>query len=165
MEIQVHSSDTDVFVLALRWYPELCANVSFLTGKGRNCRIIKLQPIVQALGEAKTAALPAFHALSGADNTGCFSGHVKPLCWKAFLNDDEDIVGEMAKLGTAPTTSDETMKAIEKFVCKLYVTKKSLSTVKDLRRWLFRKKQSERLPPTQGALREAVLRAHYQVTV
>ena len=28
MENQVHSPDTDVFVLALRRYPELCANVS-----------------------------------------------------------------------------------------------------------------------------------------
>ena len=122
--------------------------MSFVTGKRRNRRAIKLQPIVQALGEARTAALPAFHALSGADNTGCFSGHAKPLCWKAFLNADEDVVGEMAKLGTAPTPSDETMKAFEKFACKLYVPKTLLSTVKDLRWWLFRKKQaqSERLP-------------------
>ena len=73
----------------------------------------------------------------------------------------------MAKLGKTPTPSDDTMKAIEKFVCELYVPKTSLFTVKDLRWRLFRKKQaqSERLPPTQGALREAVLRAHYQVTV
>ena len=74
MEIHIHSPDTDVFVLALRRYPELCADASFVTGKGRNHRASKLQPIVQALGEARTAALPAFHALSGADNTGCFSG-------------------------------------------------------------------------------------------
>jgi len=136
--------------------------VSFVTGKGHSRRAIKLQPIVQALGEARKAALPAFHALSGADNTGCFAGHAKPLCWKAFLNVDEDVVEEMARLATAPTPSDKTMKAIEKFVCKLYVPNTSYSTVKDLRWWLFRKKQaqSERLPPTQGALREAVLHAH-----
>ena len=84
MEIHIHSPDTDVFVFALRRYPELCGNVSFLTGKGHNHRAIKLEPIVQALGETRTAALPAFHALSGADNTGCFSGHGNPLCWKAF---------------------------------------------------------------------------------
>ena len=60
MEIQVHSPDTDVFVLVLFLflYPELCANVSFVTGNGRNRRAIKLQPIVQALREARTAALP-----------------------------------------------------------------------------------------------------------
>ena len=34
-------------------------------------------PIFQSLGAAKAAALPAFHALSGADNTGSFSGKGK----------------------------------------------------------------------------------------
>ena len=148
MEIQVHSLDADIFVLALRWYPELCANVSFETGKGRNRRTIKLQSIVQALGEARTAALPAFHSRSGADNTGCFSRYAKPLCYNAFLNVDEYVVKEIAKLSTTPSPSDETMNAI---VCERYVPMTSLSTVKDLRCWLFRKTeqaQSERLPPT-----------------
>jgi len=141
--------------------------VSFVTGKWRNRRAIKLQRIVQALREAKTAALPAFNTLSGADNTGCFSAHAKPLCSKAFLNVDENVVGEMTKLGTAPTRSDKNMKAIEKCVCKLYRPKTLLSKMKGLRWWLFRKKQaqSESLPPTRGALREAVLCAHHQVTV
>ena len=162
MEIQVHSPDTDVFVLALRRYPELCDDVSFVTGKGQNHRVIKLKPIVQILGEARTAALPAFHALSGADNTRCFSGHAKASCWKAFLNVDEVVVRELAKLGTTSTPSEETTKAIEQFVCEIYVPNTSLTTVKDLCWWLFRKKQaqSERLPPTQGALRQAVPRTH-----
>jgi len=55
--------------------------------------------------------------LSGADNTGYLSGDAKPLCWKAFLNVDEDVIGETAKLGTATTPSDETIKAIDMFVC------------------------------------------------
>ena len=112
--------------------------------------------------------MPAFHVLSGADNTGCFSGHAKRFCWRAFLNVDEDVVGEMTKLmGTAPTRSDKTMKAIEKFVCELNVPKTSLSRVKGRRWWLFRKKQAQpdRLPPTQGTQPEAVLHAHHQVTV
>ena len=50
VEIQVHSPDTDVFVLASRRYPDLCDNVSFVTRKGRNRRDIKLLPIVQVLG-------------------------------------------------------------------------------------------------------------------
>ena len=128
----IHSPDTDVFVFALRRYPELCGNVSFVTGKGHSHRAIKLEPIVQALGETRKAALPAFHALSGADNTGCFSGHGKPLCWKSFLNVDEDVVREMTKLGTTLTPSEETIKAIEKFVCELYVPNTSLTSVKNL---------------------------------
>ena len=34
MEFQVHSPDTDVFVLALRGYPELCADASLSPEKG-----------------------------------------------------------------------------------------------------------------------------------
>ena len=39
-----------------------------------------------------------------------------------------------------------------------------IRTVKELRWWLFRKKQaqSERLPPTQAALSQAIFRAPYQ---
>lgn len=74
------SPDTDVFVLALRRYPDLRDNVSFVTVKGRTHREIKQQPIDQALGKERTAAPPAFHAPSGADNTGYFLGHAKTLC-------------------------------------------------------------------------------------
>ena len=45
-EIQIHSPDTDVFVLSLRRYLNLCENMSFVTGKGSNHRVIKLRPIV-----------------------------------------------------------------------------------------------------------------------
>ena len=45
---------------------------------------IALRPIVDALGPARIAALPGFHAWSGADVTGSFAGkqktwHVKKL--------------------------------------------------------------------------------------
>ena len=33
--IKIFSPDTDVFVLALRRYPELCADTSFVTGRGQ----------------------------------------------------------------------------------------------------------------------------------
>ena len=71
-EIQIHFPDTDVFILALRRIPRLCQNTVFVTGKGESRREIQLKPIVDALGPIKTPALPAFHALSGADNTGSF---------------------------------------------------------------------------------------------
>ena len=118
-EIQLHSPDTNIFVLALRRYP--------------NRREIRLEPIVEALGQARTAALPAFHALSGADNTGSFARHAKPLCWQAFLNIEEDAVRGIRKLGTTPYPTDESMKAIEKFVCQLYIPTTSLISVKNLR--------------------------------
>ena len=39
--IHVHSPDTDVLVLLLRRYPELCQDTAFVTGVGQNHRIIK----------------------------------------------------------------------------------------------------------------------------
>ena len=61
-ELHIHSQDTDVLVLAIRRYPELCVNTSFVTREGSR-RVIDLKSIVEALGPVKTAALLAFHAL------------------------------------------------------------------------------------------------------
>ena len=87
-KLQIYSPDTDVFVLALRHYPELCENTLFVTGRGQQHRVIELKPIVQALGQEKIAALPAFHALSGADKKRktsllesiCRGGSIHYLC-------------------------------------------------------------------------------------
>ncbi|KAK3708724.1 hypothetical protein QZH41_004431 [Actinostola sp. cb2023] len=166
-ELRIHSPDTDVFILSLRRYPDLCKNTVFITGTRQNYREIKLQPIVHALGPSKTAALPAFHALSGADNTGCFYGKGKVACWNAFMEADEYIICALSSLGTSDNPSSETVDAIEKLVCKLYLPKTGISSVKVLRWWLFTKKQaqSERLPPTQAALIQAIRRSHYQLLV
>ena len=78
-------------------------------------------------------------------------------CWKAFLLEaDEEVLAAMASLGTTHTPSDDTMEALEKFVCQVYLANTPLTTVKDLRWHLFRKKEA-----TQGALRQAVLRTHH----
>ena len=66
-DLRISSPDTDVFVLALRRYLSLWRNTLFITG--RNHREIQLHPIYRALGPERAAALPAFHALRGADNT------------------------------------------------------------------------------------------------
>ena len=165
--IDIISPDTDVFVLALRRFPELCQNTSFVTGRGQRHRKILLRPIVQALRPARTAALPGFHAWNGADITGSFAFKGKLGCWKAFLEADEDSVTALANLGTTVQPTSSTIAAIEKLVCQLYQPKTHISRVKDMRWFLFRKKQaqSEKLPPTQAALKEAILRAHYQTMV
>ena len=82
--IAIHSPDTDVFVLALRRYPLLCKNTTFVTGTAQKRRVISLQPICTSLGPNKIAALPGLHSLSGADNTGSFAGKGKLAFWKAF---------------------------------------------------------------------------------
>ena len=63
-QLQTHFPDTDVFVLALRRYLDLCEKTLFVTGRGQHHHIIELKPTVETLGPEKIAALPASHALS-----------------------------------------------------------------------------------------------------
>ena len=59
-QLQIHSPDTDVFVLALRRYPELCENTLFVTGRGQHHRIIELKPIAETLARenSSTSSIP-----------------------------------------------------------------------------------------------------------
>ena len=129
--------------------PDLCQNTVFVTGKGQNYREINLRPIIRALGPLKTAALAAFHALTGADNTGSFSNKGKSTCWNVFDEASEDTISALSQLGTSDFPRSESQKAVEKLVCQFFVPKTNISTVKALRWWLFTKKQakSEQLPP------------------
>lgn len=144
----------------------MCENTLFVTRRGQHHRIIDLKPTVKTLGPEKIAALPAFHALSEADRTGSFSGKGKLLCWKIFAEEDS-IITTLAELGQAAHRNEEIVAAIEKFVCLPYQPRTNLMTVKELLWSLFKKKQaqSDRLPPTQAALQQAILRVHYQLIV
>lgn len=165
-EVKIHSPDTDVLILALHRYPTLCQNTIFVTGKGNNRREINLQPIAQALGPSKLSALPFFHSLTGADNTGSFMGKGKSTCWKAFNTISEDDLRLLSDLGKSiDLPSKEMVAAIENLVCQIFAPNTEISSVKELRWWLFRKKQaqSDRLPPTSAALYQAILRTQYQL--
>ena len=95
-------------------------NTLFVTGRGHYHRIIELKPTVETLGPENIAALPAFHALSGADNTGSFAGKGKLLCWKIFAEADSSIITALAERGQAAHPNEELVAAIEKFFCLPY---------------------------------------------
>jgi len=73
-------------------------------------------PILQSLGVAKAAALSAFHALSGADNTGSFSGKGKLACWKVFNRAGEDVIIALTNLGTTEYPDEDTIVPVR--ACK-----------------------------------------------
>ena len=62
----------------------------------------------------KTAALPAFHAVTGADVTGSMSGKGKVTCWKVFEEADKSVVETLVNLGVDNMPSEEVMIGIEK---------------------------------------------------
>ena len=138
-ELTIHSPDTDVLVLAIRRYSEMCPNTSFVTGRGANHRSIKLQPMVEALAcPAKTTALRTFHAITGADNTGSYSGKGKVSCWKEFQEADDSILSALGNLGREEQPNDDIKGGIKRFVCQMYLPKTDITTVKELRWFLFR---------------------------
>jgi len=108
------------------------------------------------------AALPGFHAFSGADQTGRFAGKGKLSCWDALMKSSPDVVCAFASLGNSDRPSSETISALEEFVCQLYEPGTFSTNVGDLRWRLFAKKQSEaqKLPPTRGGSEEAIACAH-----
>jgi len=73
-----------------------------------------------------------------------------------------EVVSAFAALGTSEKLEVDTERAIETFVCQLYEPGSTVVDVGDLRRKLFIKKQlvAQKLPPTRGALHEAIARAH-----
>jgi len=163
----VYSPDTDVLVLLFWRYHELCQDTSFVTGVGQNHRIVKLGAVYSALGAKKAAALPSSHALSGTDVTGSFAGKGKISCWKVFNDASEKTLTGLAALVTSDQPSELAQEAAEQFVCSLYLPNTKISEVGDLR-WLFFKHNqalSEKLPPTKAALKQAILRAHYQAMI
>lgn len=166
-ELHIHSPDTDVFVLAIHWYHQLCKNTYFVTGVGNKKRAIPLGPVAHALGPEKAAALPAFHAFSGADTTGRFAGKGKLTCWQALTRCSIEVTHAFSAMGTSEELEDEHLRAIEAYVCQLYDPRTTLDDVGELRWKLFTNKQLEarKLQPTRGALRQAISRAHYQAMV
>ena len=83
--IEIMSPNTDMFVLSLRRFPQLCQNTTFVPGRGEHLRKIASRPIVHALGPERIAAFPGFQERSGADVTGSFAGEQKTLHVKKFL--------------------------------------------------------------------------------
>ena len=77
--IDVYCQDTDVLELLVRRARHLTRNTRFFGAKG----ILNIR-IFHKLGEKLALELSGFHAISGADVTGSFSGKGKRKCWKAF---------------------------------------------------------------------------------
>ena len=64
------SPDADVFVLALRYVPELGPDSCIIRGVGQSSHTIHLNLVYNALGYELAAALPGFHFFTGCDTTG-----------------------------------------------------------------------------------------------
>lgn len=65
------------------------------------------------------------------------------LCWKAFLDADDDSVTALTDLGSTEHPTEGVIAGIEKLVFLLYKPITRITNVKDLRWLLFRKSQAQ----------------------
>lgn len=158
------SPDTDVLVLAIANYRKLCRS----TAISMTSCTLEIEPIWRVLGPDKAAALPAFHAFTGADNVGRFSGIGKVKWFQQYMNADNDIISAFIHLTDNNGITEEIRNALAKFVCLMYRPKGiDITNIPELRWHLFCKHlaESNKLPPTVGALEEHIKRARVQSTV
>ena len=126
-----------------------------------------IEPIWTALGPDRAKALLGLHAFTGADTTGRFNGIGKQTWFKLFL-DTEDVVDALRTLCSTADISDEIQLTLEQFVCTAYRPKGiNISRIPELRWYMFCKYMVEslKLPPTLGALKQHILRAHVQARI
>ena len=164
IELTIFSPDTDVLVLAIANYHLLPRHTSISMASS----IVKIEPIWKALGEERAQALPAFHAFTGADNTGRFARHGKAKWFQCYLKADDDMVDAFAMLCKDAELSEDLYTTLARFVCSGYCPSGvNISSIPELRWHLFCKNMAEndKLPPTVGALRQHIMRVHIQAYV
>ena len=161
-QLHVFSPDTDVFLLLIHYYPQLPTLTKFKTGQGSKKRLIDVHAAYEALGPDKSAAVLAFHAFMGCDQTSKFSGKSKLACWKIFIQSDNNIIEAFQQLGENDgDVNIKVIKHLEKYVIKLFCTSNINATLAEARWYLFSKYQDcDRLPPTAAALKFKVLWTH-----
>ena len=98
---------------------------------------IPIHNIVAKLGQAKSAALPAFHALTGCDTTSSFFGKGKRTAWTVWQSLPELTVP--LQLLSRPHPSEEILTThtdvLQRFVLQLYgVSEIDITTVNAGRR-------------------------------
>ena len=156
------SPDTDVLVLIIANYHLLPEKTSISMTSGT----LEIKLIWNALGPDRVKALPAFHAFTGADSTGRFARIAKTSWFKLFKEADDGIVGALSMLGCDNDVTENSLQlTLSSFVCAAYSPKgTNILSIPDLRWHLFCKymTESERLPPTMGALKRHTLRTHVQ---
>lgn len=164
MQLTFFSPETNVLALVIANYDLLPRHTSISMASG----VLKIQPFRDVLGPAKAKGLPAFHAFSGADNTGRFARVGKATWVKIFLEADDNTIEALKKLLDDTEVTEELLTSLESFVCAAYSPKGiHIKSIPELRWHLFCKymSESDKLPPTVGAHKQHILRVHVQARV
>eukprot|EP00794_Sanderia_malayensis_P014494 gene14494-16001_t len=164
----IKTVDTDVMVLgvaAVVRIPNLKLYIAF--GSGKTFRYINVNEVSQFLGLQRSLALPMFHSLTGCDTVSFLAGRGKKTVMDIW-NSYEDLTEALLQVMNHPGTEiNECFAIIEQFIVYLYDRGSTLESVNATRQMLFSHKNRtlENILPSQGALKQHILRASYQANI
>ena len=78
------------------------------------------------LGPEMRSTLLGFHAITGCDQTGRFSGFTKYSCWKVLMNATQTTYNALQSIGAGDYISDETKNGLKPHIP--YFEQKSFKT-------------------------------------
>ena len=113
------SPDTDVPVLVIANYGLMLKNTSISMASG----VMGIEPIWRAIGPERAKALPAFHAFTGADNTGRFSRIGKATWLQVYMKADKDVISSLQMLSTEEEVTETMLATLASFVREAYSPK------------------------------------------
>ena len=157
--VQVRTVDTDVIVILVGKFHDLQAHKSDIDiwvafGMGKHFSFVSINRICSVLGEAKSRALPIFHAFSGCDTTSSFNGKGKKSAWQTWKIYQE-LTPALESLAINPfqqlSVGSSSFQKLERFTILMYDKSSPFDSINEARMNLFCKQNRamERLPPTQ----------------
>ena len=149
--IRSTSGDTDISVILLN--AETNTNIFINNGRGKNGKLLCIHDIALTIDQKKD--IVGLHVFTGTDQNFSFFRKSKMRCWKST----EDYLSTCSNLGKEFEMTDDLMKELEEYVCRLYGGK--TSDVNSLRNEIFRKKLKNKkrvidlfhLPPCRSSLK------------
>ena len=143
------------------------AKTTWIRLQHRNCNRVQLQPIHDALGPVLSSALPGFHSITGSDTTGKIRGVGKKSALKVLLKSPPHVITALANLGQGDSPTPDVITGCEAFLCSLVSTNSISAQDPATLRWkkfsqLSKNQSANMLPPTAGAWRQHIYRAHMQ---
>ena len=114
---------------------ETSSNVFIDSGRGNNRKLLCIQATTLTTDQKK--AIVGLHAFTGTDQNSSFFRKIKVRCWKIA----QDYLSTFSNLGKEFEMTDDLMKELEEYVCRLYGGKSSdVNTLRNEIFWIFRSK-------------------------
>ena len=162
-----HVVDTDVLLLLIYYYPQLCASTTFRTGSGNDQRDIEIRKMHESVGPLHAKAILGFHVFTGCDKIGRFYGKSKLEYFRIFTDCQREKLDGFIALGSTESIDslDNLIEMLQEFVLNLYCRHRpdAVKDIATLRYYLFSKYQKnlEHLPPTVETLQQKAKRSYY----